>query len=265
MTPEIPVLTPIRDQKWERAEETHYLQKHGVTIDGDQTIYSVNKGLWGTSIGGKETLTSTMTLPENAYPTAVSKNEKEKIEIYFKNGQFYGFDGQDFSKPVEAIHALNELASPFGIGRDIHVGDTIIGIKGRVGFEAAAPILIIKAHEALEKHVLTKWQIHWKEQLANWYGMLLHEGQYLDPVMRNIEVFLENTQEVVNGTVFMELAPYRFTILGIESPNDLMISEFGQYGEKNNSWTGQDVRGFAKIMSNQSKIFRSLNHRGRDA
>jgi argininosuccinate synthase len=265
MTPEIPVLTPIRDQKLEREEETHFLQKHGVMINGEQTFYSVNKGLWGTSIGGKETLTSKMTLPDKAYPTVVSKNEKEKIEIYFKNGQFNGFDGQNFNKPVEAIQALNEVTSPFGIGRDIHVGDTIIGIKGRVGFEAAAPLLIIKAHEALEKHVLTKWQIHWKEQLANWYGMLLHEGQYLDPVMRNIEVFLEDTQEVVNGTVFIELAPYRFKILGIDSPNDLMISEFGQYGEKNRSWTGQDVRGFAKILSNQSKIFRLLNQRERDA
>jgi argininosuccinate synthase len=215
--------------------------------------------LWGTSVGGKETLTSHLPLPDAAYPTPVSRTEAQNIKIHFNKGQIRGINGTEYMDPVQAIHALNDLASPYGIGRDIHVGDTIIGIKGRVGFEAAAPILIIKAHQALEKHVLSKWQIHWKEQLANWYGMLLHEGQFLDPVMRDIEVFLENTQNTVSGTVELELSAQNYQILGIQSPFDLMSSEFGSYGEMHLNWTGDDVRGFAKILANQSRIYHAVN------
>ncbi len=264
LAPGLPVLTPIRDQKLSREEEIRFLQTHNVNQDWQKSRYSINQGLWGTSIGGKETLTSSEALPEEAYPTRASKTKTIRLELHFQKGEFVGFNSERCRNPVEAIKKLNNLAAPYGIGRDIHTGDTIIGIKGRVGFEAAAPMLILKAHEALEKHVLTKWQIHWKEQLANWYGMLIHEGQYLDPVMRNIEKFMQDTQKFVNGTVYVELAPYRFKILGIKSPHDLMSSKFGRYGEMNLAWNGQDVRGFSKILSNQSMIFHALNKRGRD-
>lgn len=259
MAPDIPILTPIRDQNLSRNEEITYLEKNGVKMDWDKAVYSINQGLWGTSIGGKETLTSDETLPEKAYPSPVVKNDEKQIQLYFEQGQIKGIGKKKFDNPVDAIKVLNEIGSKYGIGRGIHIGDTIIGIKGRVGFEAAAPILILKAHEALEKHVLTKWQIYWKEQLANWYGMLLHEGQYLEPVMRNIESFLENTQETVNGTVKIQLAPHRFEIIGIESENDLMNSKFGQYGEIPSNWTSDDARGFAKITANQISIFRKVN------
>jgi argininosuccinate synthase len=260
IAPDIPILTPIRDQKISREEEIKYLEKQNVKMDWKKTNYSINQGLWGTSIGGKETLTSHKTLPEDAYPNQVTKEDETEIELNFKEGQVKGFDHQEFDNPVEAIKALNALGSAYGIGRGTHVGDTIIGIKGRVGFEAAAPMLIIKAHEALEKHVLSKWQIYWKEQLANWYGMLLHEGQYLEPVMRDVEVFLENTQDAVNGTVHIKLAPRRFEIIGIESENDLMNAKFGQYGEMPSNWTSDDARGFAKILANQISIFREVNN-----
>ena len=259
MAPDMPILTPIRDQKLSREEEIAYLENNGVKMDWKKAAYSINQGLWGTSIGGKETLTSNETLPEEAFPNPIVKKDETEIQLLFKEGQIKGFNQQEFDNPVGAIEALNELGSAYGIGRGIHVGDTIIGIKGRIGFEAAAPILILKAHEALEKHVLTKWQIYWKEQLANWYGMLLHEGQYLEPVMRNIESFLENTQETVNGKVKIKLAPNRFEIIGIESENDLMNSKFGQYGEMPSNWTSDDARGFAKIMANQISIFRKVN------
>ncbi|MBA3675719.1 MAG: argininosuccinate synthase, partial [Chitinophagaceae bacterium] len=150
------------------------------------------------------------------------------------------------------------IAAPYGIGRDIHVGDTIIGIKGRVGFEAAAPMVIIKAHHALEKHVLTKWQLTWKDQLSQFYGNWLHEGQILDPVMRDIEAYLENSQHNVTGDVFIQLMPYRFQIIGIESPYDLMSSKFGKYGEMNTGWTGDEVRGFSKIFGNQTMIYNKV-------
>ena len=264
LAPGIPVLTPIRDQKLSREEEIRFLKMHNVNLDWQKSRYSINQGLWGTSIGGRETLTSSTALPEEAYPTRASKTKTVRLELHFKKGEFVSFNSERCRNPVEAIKKLNNLAAPYGIGRDIHTGDTIIGIKGRVGFEAAAPMLILKAHEALEKHVLTKWQIHWKEQLANWYGMLIHEGQYLDPVMRNIEKFMQDTQKFVNGTVYAELAPYRFKILGIKSLHDLMSSKFGRYGEMNLAWNGQDVRGFSKILSNQSMIFHALNKRGRD-
>ncbi len=259
MAPNIPVLTPIRDQKLLREDEIAYLEKNGVRMDWGKAAYSINQGLWGTSIGGKETLTSDKTLPEDAYPSQVSKNDAIEIRLHFEHGQIKGINNKKYKNPVYAIETLNKMSSAYGIGRGVHVGDTIIGIKGRVGFEAAAPMLILKSHETLEKHVLTKWQIYWKEQLANWYGMLLHEGQYLEPVMRNIESFLEDTQETVNGSVIVKLAPFHFDIIGIESKNDLMNSQFGQYGEVPCNWTSDDARGFAKIMANQISIFRQVN------
>ncbi|MBK7869715.1 MAG: argininosuccinate synthase [Saprospiraceae bacterium] len=254
------IITPIRDLQLSRQEEIEYLTKNGFEASWEKAKYSINQGIWGTSVGGVETLTSNQALPESAYPTQLSKNEPEIIELYFAKGELSGVNGQIFSHPVEAIQALQALAGPFAIGRDIHVGDTIIGIKGRVGFEAAAPLIMLKAHHLLEKHVLTKWQQYWKEQLANWYGMLLHEGQFLDPVMRNIETFLEDTQSNVSGKVFVKLYPYRFELQGIESEFDLMNSSFGSYGEMNRAWTGDDVKGFTKILGNQSKIHHLVNN-----
>lgn len=208
----------------------------------EKAQYSINKGLWGTSVGGKETLTSNQYLPESAFPSQVTATEPKEITLQFTQGQLTGINNHHYANNVEAIQALSAIASPFGIGRDIHVGDTIIGIKGRVGFEAAAPLLIIKAHHLLEKHTLGKWQQYWKEQMGNWYGMMLHEGQYLDPVMRDIESFLEHTQERVNGTVFIKLYPYRFELHGVDSPHDMMRSKMGQYGEMNNAWSGEDAK-----------------------
>jgi argininosuccinate synthase len=259
LIPQIEILTPIRDQQLSREEEIVFLKDQGIDLEWEKMQYSINKGLWGTSVGGKETLTSNKALPDNAYPTEISKTKPTDLNIEFKAGQICGIDGKEYDDPIEAIHTLNDLAAPFGIGRDIHVGDTIIGIKGRVGFEAPAAILIIKAHHALEKHILTKWQIYWKEQLSTWYGMHLHEGHYWDPVMRNIEDFLEGTQTIVNGTVFLRLFERHFEIEGIESPNDLMSDKFGAYGEMNLAWDGNDARGFAKIMANQTRIYRSVN------
>jgi argininosuccinate synthase len=260
LCPEVKVITPIRDKKLSRDQEIEYLKSKGVTADWTKSKYSINKGLWGTSVGGKETLTSNLTLPESAFPTQLQNKEEQTIEISFEKGEIKGVDGQKFENPVEAIHALERLAAPYAIGRDLHVGDTIIGIKGRVGFEAAAPLIIIKAHHLLEKHVLTKWQLYWKEQLANWYGMFIHESQYLEPVMRNIEKFLEDSQEFVSGKVIVKLMPYRFETIGIESEHDLMNAKFAKYGEENTAFSGEDVKGFTKILANQMKIFFSVNN-----
>ena len=259
MIPDVKIITPIRDNKLSREEEIEFLKKHNVQMNFEKAKYSINKGIWGTSVGGKETLTSNEPLPEEAFPTQLSKTQPEKVTLYFIKGELKGVDDKTYAKPTEAIKALEKIAAPFAIGRDMHVGDTIIGIKGRVGFEAAAPVIIIKAHHALEKHVLTKWQLSWKEQLSTWYGNWLHEGQFLDPVMRNIEKFMEDTQQTVNGKVSVLLAPYRFQVLGIESPNDLMSSKFGKYGEMNNAWTGEDVKGFSKIFGNQVMIYHKVN------
>lgn len=257
--PEIEIITPIRDNKLSRQEEIEYLKVNGVDLSWEKAKYSINKGLWGTSVGGDETLTSNLTLPEIAYPSQIELSGQQEVKLGFENGQLTSVEGKSHDSGVDAIQTLNEIASKYGIGRDIHVGDTIIGIKGRVGFEAAAPLITLKAHHAIEKHVLTKWQQYWKEQLANWYGMLLHEGQFLDPVMRDIEVFLENTQQNVTGTVTVKLSPYRFEVVGIESDKDLMSSKFGQYGEMNNGWSGEDVKGFTKILANQTKIYNAVN------
>jgi len=257
--PEVKIITPIRDNKLSREDEIEFLKAHGVEGNWEKAMYSVNKGIWGTSVGGKETLTSNKYLPEEAFPTQLTKNTPEEIQIEFKDGQPIGVNGQTFSNPVEAINKIQELAGPFAIGRDIHVGDTIIGIKGRVGFEAAAPMVIIKAHHALEKHILSKWQLYWKDMLGTWYGNLLHEGQFLDPIMRNIEAFLADTQKNVSGIVTVYLAPYNFHIVGISSPFDMMSSEFGKYGEMNNAWSGEDVKGFSKIFGNQAMIWNKVN------
>jgi len=260
MVPDVEILTPIRDLKLSREEEINFLKEHGVEMNFEKAKYSINKGLWGTSVGGKETLTSKDYLPEDAWPTQVNeKLEIRNLKLGFEKGELKTIDDKKFSHPVEAIQFLQSISQPYGVGRDIHVGDTIIGIKGRVGFEAAAPLIIIKAHHLLEKHTLTKWQLYWKDQLSNWYGNWLHEGQMLDPTMRNIEKFLEDTQVIVNGNVYVTLQPYRFTVTGIESENDLMSSKFGSYGEMNKGWSGDDVKGFAKIFGNQTAIFHKIN------
>lgn len=256
---DLEVITPIRDRQLSRQEEIEYLKKQGVEWTWEKAQYSINQGIWGTSVGGKETLTSHQSLPESAYPTQLKTKKTQELTLHFKKGELKGINDKKYKNPVKAIQTLQKIAAPFAIGRDTHVGDTIIGIKGRVGFEAAAPLIIIKAHHLLEKHTLTKWQQYWKEQLANWYGMLLHEGQYLDPVMRNIETFLEDTQGNVTGKVIIKLLPYRFELQGIESKFDLMSNVFGSYGEMNKAWSGQDVRGFTKILGNQSKIHKLVN------
>lgn len=253
------IITPIRDLKLSREAEIEYLAEKGFPVNFQKAAYSINKGLWGTSVGGKETLNSKGTLPEQAWPTQVTKTESEDVSLEFVRGELTAVNGVSFVNPVEAIRQVTALAAPFGIGRDIHVGDTIIGIKGRVGFEASGPVLIIKAHHLLEKHTLTKWQLSWKDQLASFYGNYLHEGQFHDPVMRNMEKFMADTQHAVNGTVFIRLHAYRYELLGIESPNDLMQSVFGTYGEMNNAWSGEDVKGFSKIAGNQVMIHRQVN------
>ncbi|MBK6827540.1 MAG: argininosuccinate synthase [Chitinophagaceae bacterium] len=259
MIPGTEIITPIRDLKLSREAEISYLKEKGVNMNFDKAMYSINKGLWGTSVGGKETLSSKGLLPEEAWPTQVTKSGTEEISLGFEKGELQSVNDKVFAHPVEAIQYLQSIAGPYGIGRDIHVGDTIIGIKGRVGFEAAAPMLILKAHHALEKHVLTKWQLQWKDTLAQFYGNWMHEGQILDPVMRDIEVFLQNSQQNVSGKVFIQLMPYRFQVAGIESPFDLMNSKFGKYGEMNTGFTGDDVRGFSKIFGNQVSIWKSVN------
>jgi len=259
MIPGVEIITPIRDQRLSREQEIEYLKNKGVQMNFEKAQYSINKGLWGTSVGGKETLSSLGMLPEEAWPTQVTESGSRSLELGFAKGELKTVSGKIFSHPSEAIQYVQTLAGPFGIGRDIHIGDTIIGIKGRVGFEAAAPMVILKSHHALEKHVLTKWQLNWKDQLAQFYGNWLHEGQILDPVMRDIEAFLENSQEQVTGKVFVELMPYRFQILGIESKYDLMSSKFGKYGEMNTGWSGEDVRGFSKIFGNQTAICHAVN------
>jgi len=258
---EIQVITPIRDLKLLREEEIDYLKKQGIKSDWKKAEYSINKGIWGTSIGGKETLSSNKSLPEEAYPSQLKAKNEKVIKLHFKNGELVGLDTKKFKNPVDVIKELEKIASPYAIGRDIHVGDTIIGIKGRVGFEAAAPMIIIKGHHLLEKHVLTKWQQYWKDQLANWYGMMLHEALYFDPVMRNMEKFLEDSQENVTGTVIVKLLPYRFELIGIESEHDLMNAKFGSYGEANRAWSGDDVKGFTKIIANQLNIYYSVNQK----
>jgi argininosuccinate synthase len=259
LAPEIEIITPIRDLMLSRQEEIDFLKKHGVEDDFEKMQYSINQGIWGISVGGKETLTSDKGLPNEAYPSQLEADQEKTIELGFEKGELKTIDGKSFANGPATIQALEEIASKYAIARDIHVGDTIIGIKGRVGFEAAAPLIIIKAHHLLEKHTLTKWQSYWKEQLANWYGMFLHEAMYQEPVMRNIETFLEATQENVTGKVFVKLLPYRFEMQGIESEHDLMKSGFGEYGETVKAWSAYDVKGFTKILANSLKIYNKVN------
>lgn len=258
LVPGIEIITPIREMQLSREEEIAYLKSKGVEMNFHKALYSINKGLWGTSVGGKETLKSLGMLPEEAWPTQVTKHGSETIKLHFEKGELLRVNDRAFDHPASAIQFIQTLAAPYGIGRDIHIGDTIIGIKGRVGFEAAAPMVIIKAHHTLEKHVLTKWQLTWKDQLAQFYGNWLHEGQYLDPVMRDMEAFLTSSQRHVTGDVHVELFPYRFMVNGIESPFDLMSSKFGKYGEMNLGWSGEDVRGFSKIFGNQTMIYHQV-------
>ncbi|MEM9324803.1 MAG: argininosuccinate synthase [Bacteroidota bacterium] len=256
--PEAEVITPIRDQQLSREEEIDFLKKHGVAGDWAKALYSINEGLWGTSVGGKETLTSDQYLPDDAFPSQLQLDSSEEVTIGFESGEPSALNG-DKMDPVSCIKRLNALAQNYAVGRDIHVGDTVIGIKGRVGFEAAAPLVLIKAHHALEKHVLSKNQLLMKDQWSIPYGNYLHEGLFLDPVMRDIEAFLASTQQKVTGEVRVLLAPYRFTVLGISSPYDLMQSEFGKYGEMNTGWSGEDVKGFSKIFGNQAMIYHKVH------
>ncbi|WP_445457906.1 argininosuccinate synthase [Flavobacterium sp. HNIBRBA15423] len=261
LCPNVEIITPIRDLKLSREAEIQFLAENGFEINFEKAQYSINKGLWGTSVGGKETLTSHSYLPENAFPSQLDKTiaTSTEITLHFKKGELVGINNKTFSNPVKAIQNLESIASPYAIGRDIHVGDTIVGIKGRVGFEAAAAILILKAHHLLEKHTLSKFQLNLKSQLADWYGSWLHEGLFLDPAMRDIEAFFENTQDKVNGKVFITLLPYRFILNGIKSDNDLMNAKFGSYGEMNLGWSGNDVKGYSKIISNSLSIYHKVN------
>ena len=255
MAPEIEIITPTRDMTLTREYEINYLKERGYVADFTKLEYSINKGLWGTSVGGKETLHSEQTLPDHAYPSQVTAEGEESLKIGFVKGEISTVNGVEYASKVDAIRAVEAIASKYGIGRDMHIGDTIIGIKGRVGFEAAAPMLIINAHKMLEKHTLTKWQMYWKDQVGTWYGMFLHEAQYLDPVMRDIEAMLLHSQENVTGVVEIILRPLSYTLVGVESSFDLMKTDFGEYGEVNKAWSADDVKGFTKIMANPLKIY----------
>lgn len=258
LAPEIEIITPTRDMNLTREYEIEYLKKHGYEADFTKLEYSINKGLWGTSVGGKETLKSNQTLPEEAYPTQMTAKEDRQITIDFVKGEISAVNGVEYTDKVAAIQALEGIVAPYAIGRDMHIGDTIIGIKGRVGFEAGAPLLIIAAHKMLEKHTLTKWQQYWKDQLGNWYGMFLHEAQYLEPVMREIESYLTTSQRNVTGRVIVNLMPYRYVLVGVESDFDLMKTDFGEYGELSKAWTADDIKGFTTILGNQMKIYHSV-------
>ena len=261
LAPEIEIITPTRDLTLTREYEIDYLRRHGVEADYKKLEYSINKGLWGTSIGGKETLHSEQTLPESAYPSQVTAQGEETLKLTFDKGELTAVNGKKYDNRVDAIRAVEAAGSKFGIGRDMHIGDTIIGIKGRVGFEAAGPVLIIAAHKMLEKHTLTKWQQYWKDQIGTWYGMFMHESEYLEPVMRDMERFLESSQENVSGTVEITLRPLSYTLVGVESPYDLMKTDFGEYGEANKAWTADDIKGFTKILGNQMKIYYNVQKR----
>ena len=258
LAPEVKIIAPVRDNNFQRKFEIDYLVKKGFKFSWTKSKYSINQGIWGTSIGGVETLHSDGYLPEEAYPHKVTKKAESVVKIEFKKGEPVGVNGEKMN-PVDAIRKIAELANPYGIGRDMHIGDTIIGIKGRVGFEAAAPLIIIKAHHLLEKHVLVKGQLNWKDHISAYYGQLMHEAQYLDPTARDMEAFLQSTQKNVTGTVWVRLRPYSFLVLGCTSPFDLMNSKFGAYGEDNKSYTAQDVIGFTKVLANPLKIYYSLS------
>ncbi len=259
IAPEIKIIALIREKRLKREEEIEYLRENGVDFDFKKAEYSINQGIWGTSVGGKETLTSSETLPEEAYPSQLKETKPRRITLTFEKGEFVALDGKRYENRIQAIQALHDIAAPYAIGRDMHVGDTIIGIKGRVGFEAAAPMIIIKSHHMLEKHTLAKWQLFWKDQISAFYGNWLHEGQYYDPVMRDIEAFLTSSQRTVTGDVYVDLYPYRFVVVGIQSDHDLMSNKFGAYGEVMSDWSSSDVEGFGKIFGLQNVIWHKIN------
>jgi len=262
LAPDIDVITPVRELAISREKEIEYLEKNGIRMEAKKVGYSINKGLWGTSVGGQETLTSDGELPASAYPSGEPEQGTELVKIDFERGEPVAVNGEKM-EPVDAIRTLEKTGARYAIGRDVHVGDTIIGIKGRVGFEAPAARMLIDAHLALEKHVLTRWQLHWKEQVGNWYGMFVHEAQFLEPVMRNLEAFLQSTQENVSGSVTLRLRPYVHSVTGIHSDFDLMDAEFAAYGEENRRWSAADVDGFTKLLGNQQMIWHRINDSSR--
>lgn len=260
MAPGVEILTLTRDNALSRDEEIEYLRSNGFVADFTKMKYSYNVGIWGTSICGGEILDSKQGLPDSAYLKQVEKDGKEEMRIEFKHGEIVAVNGKAFDNKIEAIRYIESIAAPYGIGRDMHVGDTIIGIKGRVGFEAAAPMVIINAHKFLEKYTLSKWQQYWKDQVANWYGMFLHESQYLEPVMRDIEAMLESSQRNVNGTVIVELRPLSMFMVGVDSTDDLVKTKFGEYGEMQKGWTADDAKGFIKVLSTPLRVYYA-NHK----
>ena len=260
MAPGVEIITLTRDMALSRQEEIDYLNKHGFAADFAKLKYSYNVGIWGTSICGGEILDSAQGLPESAYLKHCTKEGSEQLRLTFEKGELKAVNGERFDDPIKAIQKVEEIGAAYGIGRDMHVGDTIIGIKGRVGFEAAAPMLIIGAHRFLEKYTLSKWQQYWKDQVANWYGMFLHESQYLEPVMRDIEAMLESSQRNVNGTAILELHPLCFSTVGVESKDDLVKNKFGEYGEMQKGWTAEDAKGFIKVTSTALRAYYS-NHK----
>ena len=260
MAPGVEIITLTRDKELSRKEEVDYLNEHGFFADFTKLKYSYNVGIWGTSICGGELLDPTQGLPEEAYLKHVTAKEPEaELRITFEKGEIVAVNGEPFDDKVKAIQKIEEIGASYAIGRDCNVGDTIIGIKGRVGFEAAAPMLIIEAHRLLEKSTLSKWQQYWKDQVANWYGMFLHESQYLEPVMPDMEAFLSSSQRHVNGTAILKLRPYGFQTVGVDSPDDLTKSKLGEYGEMNHGWTAEDAKGFIKITSTPLRVFYGMH------
>lgn len=260
MAPDMEIITLTRDNNLSRQEEVDYLNSHGYFADFTKLKYSYNVGIWGTSICGGELLDSNQGLPESAFLKHPTKEGTELLKIGFKKGEICSVNGVEYDDKVKAIQKVEEIGAAYAIGRDCHVGDTIIGIKGRVGFEAAAPMLIIGAHRFLEKYTLSKWQQYWKEQVANWYGMFLHESQYLEPVMPDIEAMLTSSQRNVNGVVTLELRPYGFSTVGVDSADDLVKNKFGEYGETQKGWTADDAKGFIKVTSTPLRLYYA-NHK----
>ena len=259
MAPGVEIITLTRDKTLTRQEEVDYLNKNGFAADFTKLKYSYNVGIWGTSICGGELLDSNQGLPESAYLKHPTKSEPELLKIGFEKGEIVSVNGKHYDDKIAAIQAIEEIGAAYAIGRDCHVGDTIIGIKGRVGFEAAAPMLIIAAHRFLEKYTLSKWQQYWKDQVSNWYGMFLHESQYLEPVMPDMEAMLLSTQRNVNGEVTLELRPYTFQTVGVDSPDDLVKNKFGEYGETQKGWTSDEAKGFIKVTSTPLRAYYSLH------
>ena len=240
MAPGVEIITLTRDRNLTRKEEVDYLNANGYFADF--------------------TKDPTQGLPEEAYLKHVTNPEKESLlKIQFDKGEIVAVNGEQFDDHIKAIQKIEEIGASYAIGRDANVGDTIIGIKGRVGFEAAAPKLIIEAHRLLEKSTLSKWQQYWKDQIANWYGMFLHESQYLEPVMPDIEAMLTSSQRNVTGTAILKLRPYGFETVGIDSVNDLTKSKLGEYGETQTGWTADEAKGFIKVSSTPLRVYYGIH------